>query len=338
MHSTPMSDDDTAAGTHPHVCVVTPFYNTRAFLDECICSVRTQSYPHFEYLLCDNGSDDGSSEIAQHHAAQDPRIRYLRFEEHLPQLDNYNRAISCMSPGAAYCKLVQADDWLFPRCLEQMVGLAQAHPEVGLVGCFQLRGTYVAGAIPDPRVQVYEGRTVLREKLLRGSFGLGSQTGVMYRADHVRARATFYPPGRYHADTDVAYEILDASAFGFVPQVLCYQRVGNPSIGTTRAAFDPDELDRLIQVESYADKFLSPQDARRLRRETRRRYFRFLGQSAVRFPGSAFWRYHMQGLATIGWQPPKARIVVATLAAALELLLNPLDTMGRVASRARRRR
>jgi len=49
----------------PLVSVVTPFYNTQAFLPECIESVLRQSYENWEYLLVDNCSTDGSGEIAQ---------------------------------------------------------------------------------------------------------------------------------------------------------------------------------------------------------------------------------------------------------------------------------
>ncbi len=52
----------------PFVSVVTPFYNTAAYLDECIRSVLAQTHENFEYLLVDNCSADGSRDIAAAHA------------------------------------------------------------------------------------------------------------------------------------------------------------------------------------------------------------------------------------------------------------------------------
>jgi len=326
----------TAMGS-ARVCVVTPFYNSAAYLDQCIRSVLEQSFGDFDYLLCDNASDDGSSEIAQFHATRDARVRYFRFEQHLPQVENYNRAISAMGAHVAYCKIVQADDWLFPECLSRMVQLADAHPDVGLVASYFLRGTRVSGAGPEPGTLEYDGRMVIREKLRKGLFGLGSPTAVMYRADLVRAREPFFPTARMHEDTDVVYELLAVSNLGFVPQILCVQRVGNPSIRTRTDQFDQAQLDRLIQVETYARRFLAQDEAASLVNEARRAYFRCLGRHAIRFRRRDFWDYHFRGLATLGWRPPIARVALAAVAAAAGMLLNPIGLLAEIGRNFRHR-
>ena len=62
----------------PLVSVVTPFYNTRDYLAECIESVLRQTYTNWEYILVDNFSTDGSSEIAKHYADKYPdKIRLI---------------------------------------------------------------------------------------------------------------------------------------------------------------------------------------------------------------------------------------------------------------------
>lgn len=96
-----MSSGNEAIGC-PLVSVVTPFYNTAAYLDEAIRSVRAQRYANFEYILADNCSTDGSLEIARHHAAEDPRIRVIAATEFIAQFPNYNRALRLISPQARY--------------------------------------------------------------------------------------------------------------------------------------------------------------------------------------------------------------------------------------------
>ena len=51
----------------PLVSVVAIFLNGERFLDEAIQSVIAQTYPHWELLLVDDGSTDGSTELARRH-------------------------------------------------------------------------------------------------------------------------------------------------------------------------------------------------------------------------------------------------------------------------------
>src|SRR5262245_39594440 len=101
----------------PLVAVVTPFFNEVQYLAACIESVLGQSYANFEYILVDNWSDDGSAAIAEEYARRDRRIRIVRPPEHVGQLANHEFGLRAASDAAAYCKIVQGDDWLYPSCL-----------------------------------------------------------------------------------------------------------------------------------------------------------------------------------------------------------------------------
>ena len=59
----------------PLVSVITPFYNTREYLAECIESVLRQTYTNWEYIFVNNCSTDGSEEIVQQLRAIDSRTR-----------------------------------------------------------------------------------------------------------------------------------------------------------------------------------------------------------------------------------------------------------------------
>jgi glycosyltransferase involved in cell wall biosynthesis len=321
----------------PLVSVVTPFHNTAAYLEQCIASVLGQTYTDFEYLLCDNCSSDGSTEIARRFAQRDRRVRLLRFEELLPQVANYNRALRQIDARARWCKIVQADDWLYARCLERMVEVAALDGEVGLVGAYYLEGTVLRAHGLPVEAQVFDGREVVRAQLRQQFFVMGSPTTVMYRADVVRGRQPFYAEDRYHEDSMAAYEILAEHKLGFVHEVLSYIRVGNPSITSSYATFNDPLLDGLLTMERYAQRFLPAEEARARRRAFRRRYWRFLGGSLLRLRGGEFWSYHRRGLATIGWRWSWARVALAAAGVALWLLLNPGSSAARAWRFARAR-
>ena len=56
----------------PLVSTIIPFFNAEKFLPEAIESVFAQTYENWELLLVDDGSSDGSTEIALQHAEQYP--------------------------------------------------------------------------------------------------------------------------------------------------------------------------------------------------------------------------------------------------------------------------
>lgn len=59
----------------PSVSIIIPVYNVAPYLDECIRSVAGQSWTDFELILVDDGSTDGSLDIAEAWQKRDSRIR-----------------------------------------------------------------------------------------------------------------------------------------------------------------------------------------------------------------------------------------------------------------------
>jgi glycosyltransferase involved in cell wall biosynthesis len=286
-----------AAG--PLVSVVTPFFNTAPYLAECIESVLAQSYSEFEYILMDNCSTDGSSEIAESYAHRDPRIRLIRCSEFVSQLQNFNRALAQISEASQYCKIVCADDYIFPECLQLMIRSFEQSGSIGLVSSYcQVGATREGSPNPfwTPTVAGIEcARWFLRTRL----FLFGSPTTVMYRSTVVRHHQPFYDESALHADTEKCMEILQHWDFGFVHQVLSFLRTDNESITSALRPFQASALDRYIIVQRYASVFLEASEAASLRKKSKRAYYRVLAKEAVRFRGPALWQYHKRGLRTL---------------------------------------
>ena len=82
-----------------------------------------QTFEDFEYILVDNHSTDDGPNIAARYAKKDDRIRLTSPPEFLSQSANFNFALAQISATSTYCKMVLADDWLYPRCLTEMGAL-----------------------------------------------------------------------------------------------------------------------------------------------------------------------------------------------------------------------
>jgi glycosyltransferase involved in cell wall biosynthesis len=303
----------------PFVTVVTPFYNTDAYLERCIGSVLAQEYPNFEYLLVDNQSTDRSSSIAEEYAARDRRIRLVRTPRFFSQLQNYNFAVSQGSGEAAYVKIAQADDWLFPRCLHEMVALAKRRPNVGIVSSYELRNKQVHGNGLPAETEVLTGREVSRLYFLDWIFLFGSPTTVLYRADLVRSRRPFYREGSLHADNEAAFEILEAADFGFVHQVLSFTRTQDDSVTGKVRDFSPHSLDRILNLKRFGHRFLNDAEYEDAMEATLRWYYDDMGRRCIKLwrgmPSKQFWSYHEEALGTVDERIDWARLsrTIATL-------------------------
>lgn len=108
----------------PLISVIVPFYNAKKCLSIVVSSLQKQDDQHFELLLVDDGSTDGSDELAQVFAASDRRI-------HFHQKSN-GGVSSARNMGLSMAKgdwvlFVDADDAVEPDFVSSMRAAASGH-------------------------------------------------------------------------------------------------------------------------------------------------------------------------------------------------------------------
>jgi glycosyltransferase involved in cell wall biosynthesis len=326
----------------PLVSVVTPVHNGASFIRECIQSVRSQTYTNWEYTIVDNCSTDETLLIAREYAAMDARIRVCRNDVLLDVIANHNRAFRLISPESIYCKVVCADDWLFPECLTRLVEVAEAHASVGLVGSYQLLGgassdwrswRVMWAEIPYPST-VIAGREVCRTTMLGGPYVFGTPTSLLYRADLVRKEEQFFPNATPEADTSACYMQLQWSDFGFVHQVLSFGRIHAPTQSAVAQSLNAYRPSHLSDVLAYGPSFLSPAELHERVEAILEDYYQFLAVSAVKVRGQEFWEYHMRRLRECGRPFSRTRFAKALTRTLFDLLLNPKQTVEKMFRRA----
>ena len=102
------------------VSIITPVYNCKAFLPEAARSVMEQTWGNWEWIIVDDGSVDGSFDLARSLAEQDSRIRTERLESNMGPAAARNRAID-MAKGR-FIAFLDCDDLWKPEKLEKQVG------------------------------------------------------------------------------------------------------------------------------------------------------------------------------------------------------------------------
>lgn len=118
----------------PLVSIIIPFLNAERFLAEAVESVRAQTYDHWELLLVDDGSTDGSTEIAGQYARQaSGTTRYLEHAGHRNLGQATARNLGINASRGEYIACLDADDIWFPTKLAEQVAILAAQPDTGVV-------------------------------------------------------------------------------------------------------------------------------------------------------------------------------------------------------------
>ena len=131
-----------------------------------------------------------------------------------------------------------------------------------------------------------------RRMFLRDNLGLGSPTSLLYRADLLRKSDNFYPNRSPHADTSACFAHLKDCDYGFVYQVLCYERVHAATQSHESARINRYVGASLNDILTYGRSYLSEEEFATARDECLGDYYRYLASSLLKFRGREFWNYH----------------------------------------------
>jgi len=297
----------------PLVSVVVPAYNEAPYIGQCIESVRSQTHANWDLAIVNNCSTDRTSEIAGQFAAGDPRIRIVENERFVPVIANHNAAFRQISPHSVYCKVIGADDRLFPECIASLVGVAERFPDAVIVGSHGAEDDKVVfDGIPDSR-EVFSGREICRQTLLGGPYVFGTPSTVLYRSDIVRSRSEFYNEGNLHADAEVCFEFLQGRDFGFVHRVLTYQRFREGSNTAYARSLNTYLNGQLLVLQRYGPAYLSEPELQSALRRLLGDYHWYLGEQFFARRDRDFWAYHRGKLAELGHPLTQAKLSIAVL-------------------------
>jgi teichuronic acid biosynthesis glycosyltransferase TuaG len=101
------------------VSIITPLYNSERFIEECLLSVKAQSYTNWEHIIVDDCSIDGSADIILKYAADDLRIKYIKLEKNSGAGIARNTAIKAAKGN--YIAFLDSDDIWYPQKLDTQI-------------------------------------------------------------------------------------------------------------------------------------------------------------------------------------------------------------------------
>lgn len=114
------------------VSIITPSFNRADIIHETAESIFKQTYPHWEWMIVDDGSTDNSWEVLEALARQDSRVK-IHKREREPKGACACRNIAIEKSTGEYLIFLDSDDLLAPFCLGQRVKAISEAPEAGFV-------------------------------------------------------------------------------------------------------------------------------------------------------------------------------------------------------------
>lgn len=107
--------------SNPLVSVIVPVYNVERYVDECLASIRAQTYANLEILVVEDCSTDGSLQALAPHL-EDPRVRLIRHEKNGGLSAARNTGIEAAT--GEYVMFVDSDDLVVPALVDTCLAAA----------------------------------------------------------------------------------------------------------------------------------------------------------------------------------------------------------------------
>ena len=200
-----------------------PCYNVAETLDETMMSLLEQTYPRFEIIAIDDGSEDSTLNQLQTLEGRDARVRVLARE--------HEGIIPTLNAGLALCRStlvarMDADDRAHPQRLERQVEMLEADP--GLAVCASLVEGFPAENVREG-FQIYIewlNHLVSHEAITREIFIESplAHPSVTFRKRWVEQVGGYQEHG-WPEDYDLWLRLFLAGArFAKVPEILVYWR------------------------------------------------------------------------------------------------------------------
>lgn len=119
----------------PKVSIIMGVYNIKSFeeVEGTVNSIINQTYTDWEFIICDDGSTNGSFEILKKLEALDQRIKVIGYAKNQGLSTALNACID-VSNGI-YIARQDSEDISYPNRLEREIAFLDSHPEFDIVGC-----------------------------------------------------------------------------------------------------------------------------------------------------------------------------------------------------------
>lgn len=114
------------------ISIIVPVYNVEEYLDECLDSIKRQTYKNIDVILVNDGSTDASKEICEKYCERDTRFRLI---SQTNQGQSVARNRGMQESTGEFIAFVDSDDVIKEDMLEQLMN-QMATKNIDIVECW----------------------------------------------------------------------------------------------------------------------------------------------------------------------------------------------------------
>jgi len=168
------------------VSIVMPAYKAERTVAEAIQSVQAQSYPHWQLLVVDDGSPDGTADVVAELSKSDTRIELVRQANAGPAMA---RQKALDRARGRYIAFLDSDDFWLPGKLERQLAFMAEHRAALSYTAF--RRIQADGGGPGQLISIPPRLTY---RALLGNTAIATSTAVIDKsiAGEFRMTKTYY--------------------------------------------------------------------------------------------------------------------------------------------------
>lgn len=204
----------------PLVSIVTPIYNAEKYIEECVKSVKNQSYSNFEMILVDDYSKDQSVAKIKKLILNDTRFTLVAFEQNQGAASARNRAIE-LAKGK-YIAFLDSDDLWHSNKLEKQIQFMEENKVAFSFSSYEVineEGDHLSNFIIPKKELNYND--------LLKTCSIGCLTAI-YNCEQLGKH--FMKPLRKRQDYTLWLELLKITNAVGLKEVLAKYRVSNTSL------------------------------------------------------------------------------------------------------------
>lgn len=241
-------------------------YNDRTNLPRAIRSVLDQTLRHLDVVVVDDASTDGSADVADAIAAEDPRVRVVRLPENSGGCSR-PRNVGLEHARAPYVMFLDSDDRYDRHACKNLLLTAER------TGADVVAGQVVRVHVTKQKETGWIKRLYTRRAAYRGirenpeMFFDPLSTNKLYRREFLDRHEIRFPEGVHYEDSLFSTKVyVHAEVIAVVPNVVYYWHVvqdegEGEELSITQRRFEIDNFRDRIAVHRMMDDFLREQGA-----------------------------------------------------------------------------